>query len=468
LSDILSALGAGSGIDIKDLAKSLTDVERKPREEAIQARIDKTEGRISGYSAVMFGLKQLKDAFLALNDRSDFNGATVRNSQPLAVQATADAQASLGQHSVQVTQLAREQITRSGGFAAATTTLNSGNAFSLEINSRGSTVTVDVTRRSPQGVVDAINSKSDQTGVEARLVNTGDANNPVTIVLTGESGAANSFSVGTPAGQAAVAGLDFSTNIQTSQDASATIDGISVTRASNVVDDVIPGIKLELLSTTTSAATLSVARDTAPVKEKITALVDAYNGLQDFLDTLGDSKSEDEEYGGVLANDSLLRYVRDQARSMITATSSTPSGTVTALRDIGVTLDREGRMQIDDTKLDVALLGRFEDIAKAFSADTDNQSMIGDAARGIAGDALKRLDGLMGTDGPILSRSNSAQDQLGKAETDLAELQERMDDVYQRYLDQFAVMDSLVTQMNTLRDSLKGQFENLSAMYSGK
>jgi flagellar hook-associated protein 2 len=241
-----------------------------------------------------------------------------------------------------------------------------------------------------------------------------------------------------------------------------------VTRATNVVDDVIPGIKLELLSTTTSAATLSVARDTAPVKEKITALVDAYNGLQDFLDTLGDSKSEDEEYGGVLANDSLLRYVRDQARSMITATSSTPSGTVTALRDIGVTLDREGRMQIDDTKLDVALLGRFEEIAKAFSADTDNQSMIGDAARGIAGDALKRLDGLMGTDGPILSRSNSAQDQLGKAETDLAELQERMDDVYQRYLDQFAVMDSLVTQMNTLRDSLKGQFENLSAMYSGK
>jgi flagellar hook-associated protein 2 len=164
----------------------------------------------------------------------------------------------------------------------------------------------------------------------------------------------------------------------------------------------------------------------------------------------------------------MLRYVRDQARSMITATSSTPGGTITGLRDIGVTLDREGRLQVDDTKLDVTLLGRFEDVARAFSADTDNQSMIGDAARGLAGDALKRLDDLMGAEGPIVSRSNSAQSQLTKAEGDLSELLERMDAVYERYLEQFAVMDSLVTQMNSLRDSLKGQFENLSAMYSNK
>jgi len=464
----MSALGAGSGIDIKDLARSLTDVEQKPREEAIQSRIDKTEGRVSGYSAVMFGLKQLKDAFATLNDRSDFTGAAIRNSQPLAVAATADARASLGQHSVEVTQLAREQITRSGGFAASTTTLNGGNAFSLEITSRGATVAVDVTRRSPQGVVDAINSKSDLTGVEARIVNTGDPANPVTIVLRGESGSANSFSVSQPASEATVAGLSFTNTIQTAQNATAVIDGITISRATNVVEDVIPGVKLELLAQTGSAATLSVSRDTAPVKDKVKALVEAYNGLQDFLDTLGDADSEDEEFGGVLANDSMLRYVRDQARSMVTATSSTPGGPISGLRDMGVTLDREGRLQVDETKLDVTLLGRFEDVARAFSADTDNQSMIGDAARGLAGDALKRLDDLMGAEGPIVARSNSAQSQLTKAEGDLSELLERMDAVYERYLEQFAVMDSLVTQMNSLRDSLKGQFENLSAMYSNK
>jgi flagellar hook-associated protein 2 len=464
----MSALGAGSGIDIKDLAQSLTDVERKPREEAIQGRIDKTEGRISGYSAVMFGLKQLKDAFASLNDRSDFTGASIRNSQPLAVGASADARAELGQHDIQVTQLAREQITRSASFASDTTTLNGGDPFSLEITSGGATVSVDVTRRSPQGVVDAINSKSDQTGVEARLVNTGDPVNPVTIVLRGESGSDNAFSVAQPVGQTPVPGLDFSNTIQSAQNATAVIDGIAVTRSTNVVDDVIPGVTLELLATTTSAATLSIARDTAPVKEKINALVESYNSLQDFLDTLGDPDSDDEEFGGVLANDSMLRYVRDQARSMITATSSTPGGTVTAFRDIGVTLDREGRLQVDDTKLDVALLGRFEDIATMFSADTDNQTLLGDEARGLAGDALKRLDDLMGANGPVMARSKSAESQLSAAQEDLSDLQLRMDAVYERYLEQFAVMDGLVSQLNSLRESLTGQFENLSAMYNNK
>jgi len=89
--DVTAALGAGSGIDIKQLAQNLADVERKPREDAIQARIDKSQGRISGYGAIMFGLKSFKEAFAALNDRSDFGGATVRNSAPGAFDVTASA-----------------------------------------------------------------------------------------------------------------------------------------------------------------------------------------------------------------------------------------------------------------------------------------------------------------------------------------------------------------------------------------
>jgi flagellar hook-associated protein 2 len=138
------------------------------------------------------------------------------------------------------------------------------------------------------------------------------------------------------------------------------------------------------------------------------------------------------------------------------------------MRDIGITLDREGRLQVDAAKLDVALIGRFEDVAKAFTADTDNQTLLGDAARGLAGDALKRLDDLMGANGPIMARNNAANTQLDRAELDMTRLKEQMDAVYERYLDQFIVMDGLVSQMNSLRDSLKGQFENLAAMYNNK
>jgi flagellar hook-associated protein 2 len=78
------------------------------------------------------------------------------------------------------------------------------------------------------------------------------------------------------------------------------------------------------------------------------------------------------------------------------------------------------------------------------------------------------LDDLMGANGPVMARSKSAESQLSAAQEDLSDLQLRMDAVYERYLEQFAVMDGLVSQLNSLRESLTGQFENLSAMYNNK
>jgi flagellar hook-associated protein 2 len=305
--------------------------------------------------------------------------------------------------------------------------------------------------------------------VEARLVATGDSANPYTILLTGTSGLASAFTVAQPGTEAAVPGLSFSTTLQSASNANLVVDGLALSRSTNTIDDAVPGIRLDLLSTTTSAGTISLSRDAAPAKEKITALTTAYNEFQEFLDTMGDPKSTDEEYGGILATDTLLRYARDQARSLVTATSNTPGPVVTALRDIGITLDRAGRLQTDAVKLDVSLKGRFEEIAKVFSGNTENASLADESVPlGIAGEALRKLETLMATDGPILSRSKSAESQVTSTQEDLAELQARMDAVYERYLKQLSAMDSVVSQMNSLRDSLSGQFEGLMAMYTKK
>ncbi|MDP4842259.1 MAG: hypothetical protein NWR74_06735, partial [Burkholderiaceae bacterium] len=86
-TDIIGALGAGSGVDVKSLAQSLVDVEKMPRESAINTKIDNQERRIAGYSALMLSLETVKTAFQKLNDLSDFNAGTVSNSQPTALSA---------------------------------------------------------------------------------------------------------------------------------------------------------------------------------------------------------------------------------------------------------------------------------------------------------------------------------------------------------------------------------------------
>ena len=67
---LISALGAGSGVDVASLAQNLVDAEGAPQKNAINAKISKNEARISGYSAMSFVLSQVNTAMTALKDQS--------------------------------------------------------------------------------------------------------------------------------------------------------------------------------------------------------------------------------------------------------------------------------------------------------------------------------------------------------------------------------------------------------------
>ena len=187
-ADIIGALGAGSGVDVKVLAQSLVDVEKMPREEAINTKIDDQERRIAGYSALMLSLENVKTAFQKLNDLNDFNAGTVTNSAPEAVSVVTTSAAVPGRHTIEIQRLAAAQRHASGAFASSTVSLNSGSPFSVNLTLDGDVQTsIRVATDTPQGVVDAIND-ADQ-GVQAQLIDTGDETNPYKIVLSGPIGA---------------------------------------------------------------------------------------------------------------------------------------------------------------------------------------------------------------------------------------------------------------------------------------
>ena len=132
-TDAISALGAGSGVDVKSLATSLVDAERAPRKSAIEAKIKKSESGISGYGAIKFVLNDLKTAFSNIKDQSAFNTVIPRVSQSSAISVTTSATATAGNHTVSVSNLAKAQrsVSDAAGFASPVTSLNNGEAFSL-------------------------------------------------------------------------------------------------------------------------------------------------------------------------------------------------------------------------------------------------------------------------------------------------------------------------------------------------
>ena len=572
-TDIIGALGAGSGVDVKSLAQSLVDAEKAPREAAINTKIDDNERRIAGYSAVMLSLDVLKTAFQKLNDKTDFNAGAVTNSSPTSVNAITSASAVPGNHTVEVVTLAAKQRSTMGSFATAATALNASAPFSIQLTV-GSTVqtSIRVDNTTPQGVVDAINAANQ--GVSASLVDTGDASLPYTIVLTGEMGASASFSadvddgtgtgqvdtltfgaatadgtvsvagvsVALTAGQSAaevaaavkialdasdfigstgrslvdngngslrlqwsaadgsVAAINFqdddsatgatmtsatlsnvvagsaasdialaATPLQAAADAVAVVNGLSVTRSTNAFDDVIPGVYMDLLAVNTGApADVRVTRDTTAIKDNINAVVQAYNdAISDFAILTG-ARSEDEDdiYSGSLAGDSTMRTIKNQLRAMMLGDSSTPGAAMTAMRDIGLDIDRTGVISMDATKLDTALNNDFEGVVTMFSADTTNQSAYGTASRGIAGDAIKSLTDLIDTRGTIASQSSNAQSRIDDYQEVLDKLNTRMEALLARYTKQFAIMESIVGQSNSMRDGLKSTFDGMMAMYT--
>jgi flagellar hook-associated protein 2 len=467
-SNIVNTLGAGSGIDIKGLAQSLVDAEKTPKKERIDAKIAQSEAKITGYGAVKYALSELKTAFGKLNDASEFSSIKPSNTQTAAFGVTASTTAEAGSYSIEVLQTALAQRTASSNFADRATPLNvvspatTGTAFNLNLSVGGvSKGAINVTNPTPAGMVSAINGA--KLGVTAQLINTGNGYN---VVVTGDTGAGQAFSLTSDDGSGtAVPGVQFATALQTATDASFKVNGLAVSRSSNTVTDVIDGVTLDLYANTTGAARLDLNRDTAGIKDNIKGLVTAYNDFAETLKILGDRGSEVEEFGGVLAGESLLESVRTQVRAMVTDNSSTPGSNIKAARDVGMSIDRYGKLSLDDGKLDAALQNNFGEVSTLFSAGTNNQSIYSPAPAGLAGDAINKIEKMLLSTGIIETQSTNATTKIEKYKEELVTLEARMEKLLNRYMSQFSVMESIVGNSNSTREGLTSTFKGMMAAY---
>jgi flagellar hook-associated protein 2 len=138
--NIVNSLGAGSGIDIKALAKNLVEAERAPRQEILDGKIQKEESRITGHGAIKSLLVQLQTVMSSLNDAKEFTSITPSNSQPAAFGATANSSAQSGNYSVEVSRIAKATRLATTNFTGTGVSLNSGNAFDLWVNKAGGPV----------------------------------------------------------------------------------------------------------------------------------------------------------------------------------------------------------------------------------------------------------------------------------------------------------------------------------------
>ena len=460
-SSVLLNMGNGSGIDIIKLARDLADVEVMPQQDRVTRAKTDTEAAISAYAVLKYNVELLTEQFNGLNDAQELATpvAVSSNTSAISIGSTQGSAVS-GSHQIDVTQLAASQRNRSSEYTSSTETLNSGSAFDITVTSNGSTqtISVDAGDDTPAGVVAAINASG--TGFTATLIDTDTAGTNYRIVLQGPSGEDNAFTV------SSTPDLGFHTagnQLQSAANALLKVDGMSIERTSNTISDAISGVTLNL-NAVASGTSLQVTNDTTTLKEKLKELVATYNVVQVVLNELSDPDSTEEEVGGALSNDmAFVRSVRDAIYAAVTTDSSTPSGDVSALRDLGIELTKTGSLSFNEATYDEVVLNNFSDVVTMLSAGTTNQSAYDGADQGLAFDSMEVINGLMDSiDGIFAVREDTATQQLKTYEDRLLAIELRMEKVYQTYLKQFSVMEDLVNTLNNTRDYVKQQLDSIA------
>jgi flagellar hook-associated protein 2 len=299
-------------------------------------------------------------------------------------------------------------------------------------------------------------------------------------MVTGATGASQDFNL-----TSTVAGINFDNQIQTCANAVANIDGIDISSSTNKLENFFPGVTFNLLAPTATVSTSSLngagvssvintpvpanitfTRDASSVRAKIEALVKAYNNAGSMLNTVSDPKSTVETYGASLVGDSVVNTIRAQLRDIVFTDSNSPSGSVQNMRDLGISLDKTGVMTLDTGKLDTVLSNSFENVVTMLSANTEGLSAYSTQNAGAAGSAIRKLNSLLSTTGILNSQTTSINNKIADYKLELTKLEERMAQLKDRYMKQFAAMENIVGQSKSLRTSLTSTFDGMMAAYT--
>lgn len=571
-SKITTALNVGSGVNIQELATSLSEAELNPKIESTQGKIDESELKISALAVVKSGITRINTALSNLEDTSTLTTFSATSSAATSVTAASvqGTSATPGSYLVQASQLAAPTRIISNEFSSATQTLNSGTGFNVVVNqgpSPGVNTTVSVTDTTPTGVVNAINTSN--IGVSATLINksaavteqarvtfsamtsgqsftlagitvtasgsataaevaaslanlaaggsanasdklttsgtisgwttesvngasvnftsttagsgvtdlaaTSDANSLLSIAPTqgvadswyisvsGETGVKNQFSM------SSTPDLGFSTGsnvLSSAQNAILSVNGIgAINRASNSFSDVISGVSIVLSGT--SAATIEVAENLSSLRDSLDEFVSSVNDFNKELDEMADPDDTESAFGGSLANDSsFVSLIRKQVKALVDKESATASGSMSSFRDLGMSFKLSGDIEIDETKYTNAVTNNLSNVREMLTGNTDSQSRYDSSAKGLALESRISLLGLIETDGLLANRETNAGSTLKSQQEALAELEERMSKAYERYIKQFAAMESIVQRSKSTGDYLEGQFKAMENMYS--
>ncbi|HZF69219.1 MAG TPA: flagellar filament capping protein FliD [Gemmatirosa sp.] len=467
MADPISSIpGVSSGVDWKALVEQIVSLERRPavRLETTIAANARRKAALNDFQQALQALRTAADALDADAVGAGAGGALASFTATASgldaagravLAATVGAGATPGSYGLTVTQVASAQKLTAGAGLAPATTLTPGT---LTLRRPGTAsgdpplatlvVTASDTVVTLRDRINQLNAGTGATGIAATLIGVSATDQRLSLSATA-AGAANGF-VLDDGGSGLLAQLGLDAGGATppfavaAQDAIFRVDGVEVTRPTNTVGDVVPGVTLTLSAV--GDATLDVARNTQATADAAKAFVEAYNKVVAFV-------KEQSVAGKPLAGDSLLRTVRGAlSRPLLAAGTTADGGALPAdlatLGAAGIALQKDGTLALDAARVQSLSGARAADLTALLA------SRMG-ALSDYLGTLAQPLTGL------VDQRESGIDTQSAALQARVTQIDARLDKKRTALLAQYSKFEASLGRLNALQSTMSAQFAGL-------
>ena len=447
----IQAPGIGSGLDVNDIVTKLMEIERQPIDN-LTSKKSFVNAQISAYGSLKSKVADFQNAMANLNSPQKFQVFKATSGSDSVFSTSVSSNAVAGNYNVEVLSLAQRDKIATQSYTDSNVVVGEGT-LNISIGSESFDLTIDSSNNTLAGIRDAINNAADNTGVSATIV-TGD--DGARLVLSSEeTGVDNALRINVTdsdgnntdeAGLSALAynpegGVEFRAAISSAQNAQIRIDGFDVSSNSNTFTGAIDGITINAASI--GSSTLSVTRDDEQILESVEAFATAFNALRSEI-----NKQRD----GQLEADSTLLTLERQIFDVLNAGSSIDGSSFSYLIEAGVSIDKNGVMQVDSDRITEIMNTDFESFTNLFASENG----------GFAAKLSSLANGWLENNGLIDSREDGLKTQVEGIDDQILRMEDRMISVEARIRAQFTALDTLVSSLNNTSSFLTQQLASLN------
>ena len=403
-TDYLSALNAGSGLNVTQIVDALVDAERVPKQKQIDDAKETATVKISALGSLKNELSVFKTNATTLDGQIGL--ALSSSTSNVSLSRTDSSLASEFSHTINVANIAKSQVlnfnNNGSGFASTTANIGidkltlefgtwSGSSFAANSDYSTKTLNLVTGATSLTDVRDAINNAA--IGVTASIIEVSDNN--YSLMVKSVEGASQSLRVKSflsntennvlkynPGDVASLS--DSATQVVAAADAAFTVDGISITRGSNKITDLFSGVTVELSNVSSADLntnqTISSNYSEADALTTLETVVSEINYLLSFLKEQSAPGANGED-GGPLHGDHFIRFTENKIKNLTSTAIQGYDDESIYLSNFGVVTELDGTLSIDENRFSEY----FSENPEHFAAITTSMIRTGDA--GITGSA---------------------------------------------------------------------------------